>query len=278
MDSDKSFDVDSKHTYREVVRIVLNDPRFDTENPEVAEETAAVYLDHMEQGLPDDDESIDFAYDVAVRQLDRRNDMNDESSSTGAKPMTDVSGGNPVARDRSVSVAKSHGEDLEKKLMTDGGIVEGANKNIESVNETVDETNWSAVQAEIEGKLRERMWNDMNLRNDVKEILDEHGQYDYGDQGKTKFVNEIFNFVAEHESERIAHQIAFDMTSQEHEKQVDKSSTEESLRNAWDEIKKGSLKKVGSEAVKKVAEHVGPKGLIALASAIGGALAGFPVL
>lgn len=260
----------ARFTKTEAMKAVLKKDRFDVEDPEIAKKAAEKYIEYVEEGHPDDGESLLEFTCWEIKQ---------KSDGSKAKPTDDMRDYNPKATMRAEGVASREATKYEeKKLIADGGTrtyVEKARDEIEEVDESVQNTDWNAVQLHIKNELRNGMWQNDYLITEMKGIIDDYAQYSYNEQQKMEFINEIIEYVSKEEAETITHKIISKMSTQEAE---NNELNEESVSSSIKETFKEEVAKGASEgAVKVIADKVGMGTLMAMASALGGAIAGTPI-
>lgn len=258
-------------TKSEAMKAILEKDRFEVDDPEVAKIAAEEYVKHVEDGHPDD--GLDLM-EFTVWEANQRFDDKE------AKPTENMSEYNAKAAMRAEGVASKQADRYEEdNLIADGGTrtyVENAKEEIEELDDTIQSTNWESVRLHIKNELRNGMWNDDYLIQQMKDIIDTYSQYDYNEQQKMEFVNEIINYVSEDEAETITHKIISKMSQQEAKnKELKEESVSSSIKET---VKEGVARGAGEKVIDTLADKVGMKTLMALASAIGSAVAGIPLI
>lgn len=260
----------AKFSKTEAMKAVLEEDRFDVDDPEVAKKAAEKYIQYVEEGHPDDGESLlEFTCWEAKQGTDE----------SEAKPTDDMRNYNPKATMRAEGVASREATKYEEdKLIADGGTrsyVENARDEIEEVDESVQNTDWNAVQLHIKNELRNGMWQNDYLIEEMKGIIDNYAQYSYNEQQKMEFINEIIDYVSNEEAETITHKIISKMSIEEAEnKELNEESVSSSIKETFkEEVSKGATR----GAVSAIADKIGMGTLMAIASALGGAIAGVPI-
>jgi hypothetical protein len=217
------------------------------ESEQVLDDVMLDYYYNLNEGFPDEKETVEFSIDSACRD-------------TRARPVEDWDerGENQKAKRLAKEEADTSVEDITEDIFVDDEeqLVKNARAEYETVEETVEETNWDAVQAEIEENLRRKIINDKEAHERVRNVLDKFGGYDYSETELWRFTDEVINEVAERWSNVFVSQILQSMESSDfrQEKHNVERTVEKSLKETVTEgVVGGVTEKLTSVGIREFA-------------------------
>lgn len=224
---------------QDISRKVVNSSKFDKEEikeiikeekgktargaEEVLDEVMFDYYYNLSEGFPDERGTVEFSIDSACRD-------------TRARPVEgwDKRDENQKAKRLAEREATSAVEDITGDIFVDDDeqLIKNAKSEYETVEETVEETNWDAVQSEIEENLRRKIINDKEAHERVRNVLDKFGGYDYSETELWRFTDEVINEIAEKWSNIFVSEILQSMESSDfrQEKHNVEKTVEKSLK------------------------------------------------
>lgn len=113
--------------------------------------------------------------------------------------------------------ADKYGEDLN--IGTED-FVETAKSKIDKVEDTVEETDWDEVQAELERRIQNNLLKE-DVKREVRNAIYKHANYDYSETEVNEFANEIIEYVAQNKATEISNRLVREMETGDIESEED---------------------------------------------------------
>lgn len=231
----------------DVMEIIVEEGHTKYEALEIIDGALFNYYYNLEEGFPDEKGTVTFSIESSEKE--------DE-----ARPVDnwDEVAGNKKAKRLAESELDNTVEDIIDDIFVDNDdqLIRNAKAEYDSVDETVEDTNWSSVQTEIERNLRKRLINDEEAHERVRGIIDKFTDYDYSKTELWRFTDEVINEIAEEWSEKLVSRIlqAMESTDMRQERKKAEGAVENTLRESViDGVVSGVTEQLTVEGVRKLA-------------------------
>lgn len=231
----------------EVKSIVVDEGHTEYEASKIIDDVLFNYYYNLNEGFPDEKETVTFSIEATDQE-------------EAARPVEDWDrmAGNKDAKRLAESELDDTVEDIIDDIFVDNDdqLVRNARAEYESVDETVEDTDWDSVQTEIERNLRRKLINDEEAHKRVRGIIDKFTDYDYSKTDLWRFTDEVINEIAEKWSERLVARIlqAMESTDMRQERQNAEKAVEKTLTESIkDGVVGGVTEQLTAEGMKKLA-------------------------
>lgn len=180
-------------------------------SPEKSKEIAKRYIEEVrEQGMPPgDDEVAREIMEFAIYGVESGRYAFEDSRT--ARPSTELDLGKyePEAGKRlekEISTESDRAVDELIETSEDESFISAARRELESVGESVDDTNKGFVKSEIKNNLRNNL-EQPRVKNRFTEIVREYSEFQWSDIERTAIVNKAVKEIIDNRAERISDKI-----------------------------------------------------------------------